>query len=317
MMEYVLLFNGRRRVYIVNKIKEYLKSLDLNIGIYLTDTDNLDPVGYYADKFSVLPPIEDENFVDTFIKFVKKENIKYIFLWNNKDFYIFHKMRKKLKDLNIKILLPNKEQIDACFNKVKTNEFCKTYNIPTPKTYYNLKDFYNSDCGYPVIVKPYNGAGNLNIFKADNKEELEIFYKKVPNAIIQEFIEGEQYTIDAFFDEITRVVVPRKRVKVRDAEVVEASICLDKKLIEIGEKVADSLKVLGPINIQVILKNNIPYVIDMHCRFGGGTDLSIEAGVPIDKWIVNLLIGKKNDYKYKINDKLFMTRYLKSDFIEV
>ena len=111
--------------------------------------------------------------------------------------------------------------------------------------------------------------------------------------------------------------MPRKRVKVRDAEVVEASICLDKKLIEIGEKVADSLKVLGPINIQVILKNNIPYVIDMHCRFGGGTDLSIEAGVPIDKWIVNLLIGKKNDYKYKINDKLFMTRYLKSDFIEV
>ena len=317
MTEYILLFNGRRRVYIVKKIKEYLKELNLNIGIYLTDTDNLDPVGYYADKFSVLPPIESNKFVDEFLKFVKKENIKYIFLWNNKDFYIFDKIRKKLKELNIKVLLPNKKQIDICFNKKNTNDFCINNNIATPKTYYDLNLFYKSDCDYPVIVKPYNGAGNLNIFKADSKEELEIFYKKVPNAIIQEYIDGEHYTIDVFYDKKVRAVIPRKRVKVRDAEVVEASICLDKVLIDIGEKVAESLKVIGPTNIQVIVKDNIPYVIDIHCRFGGGTDLSIEAGVPIDKWIVNLLLGKKNNYKHSINEKLFMTRYLKSDFIEV
>ena len=317
MKKYILLFNGRRRVYIVNKIREYLKSLNLDIGLYLTDTDQLDPVGYYADKFSVLPPIESDDFIPFFLKFIKKEKIKYIFLWNNKDFYVFHKIRKELEELNIKILLPSFEQIDTCFNKIKTNEFCLKYNIPTPKTYYNLDDFYESDCGFPVIVKPYNGAGNLNIFKADNKEELEVFYKKVPNAIIQEYIEGTHYTIDAFFDGKTRVVIPRKRVKVRDAEVVEASIDMNENIIKIGKKVSDNLKVLGPINVQVIARKSKIYVIDMHCRFGGGVDLSIEAGVPIHEWIVNILLNKKNDYHYKINEKLFMTRYLKSDFIEV
>ena len=55
MKEYILLFNGRRRVYMVNRIKKYLRRLKLDIGIYVTDTDNLDPVGYYADKFSIVP----------------------------------------------------------------------------------------------------------------------------------------------------------------------------------------------------------------------------------------------------------------------
>ena len=317
MREYILLFNGRRRVYIVNRIRKYLKRLNKDIGIYVTDTDNLDPVGYYADKFSIVPPIEDPSFKDTFLKLVKKENIKYIFLWNNKDFYVFDEMRDDLKALGINILLPRIESIDACFNKMATNEFCLKHNISTPKTYYSLDEFIKDNGKYPVIVKPYNGAGNLNIMKADSLEELKIFYNKVPNPIIQEYIDGTHYTIDTFYDKKVRAVIPRKRVKVRDAEVVQACIDLDPMLISIGSQVASNLDVLGPLNIQVIVKDNVPYVIDMHCRFGGGTDLSIEAGCPIDKWIVGLLLNKKNNYKYTLNDKLFMTRYLKSDFIEV
>lgn len=316
MKEYLLLFNGRRRVYLVNRIKKYLKRLNKDIGIYVTDTDNLDPVGYYADKFSIIPPIEDKSFKEEFLKLVKKDNIKYIFLWNNKDFYIFDQMRNDLEELGVNLLLPSLEVIDICFNKKTMNEFCIKNNIKTPKTYYSEEEFLKDSC-FPVIVKPYNGAGNLNIMKADNLEELKVFLKKVPNPIIQEYIDGIHYTIDAFYDKKTRAVIPRKRVKVRDAEVVEAKIELNSVLLDIGTKVADSLKTLGPLNIQVIYKDNIPYVIDMHCRFGGGVDLSIEAGCPIDKWIVNILIGKKNNYNYQLNEKLFMTRYLKSDFIEV
>lgn len=316
-MEYILLFNGRRRVYIVEKIKKYLKEKKLDMGIYLTDTDNLDPVGYYADKFSILPPIEDDNFINVFLDFVKKENIRYIFLWNNKDFYVFNKMRKQLKALNINILLPTIHQINTCFNKINTNEFCLKHNIATPKTYYNLVSFYNDPCDFPVIVKPYNGAGNMNIFIAETLEELKIFYNKVSCAIIQEYIKGEHVTIDTFYDGKTRAVVPRRRVKVRDAEVVEAVIDMREELLKVGKKVSDSLKAKGPLNVQVILRDNKAYVIDIHCRFGGGTDLTIEAGVPIHEWIVNILLDKNNNYEYTLNEKLFMTRYLKSDFIEV
>ena len=317
MKEYILLFNGRRRVYLVNKIKEYLKTLNLDIGIYLTDTDNLDPVIYYADKYSIVPSIEAEDFEKVFLNLIEKENIKYIFLWNNKDFYIFDKLKEKLYQMGVKIILPDLDKINICFDKRKTYEFCINNNITTPKSFLTIEDFLNSKCSFPVIVKPYNGAGNLNIFLANNIDELKVFYNKVPNPIIQEYIDGVHYTIDVFYDKGVRASIPRQRVKVRDAEVVQARIDLNEILVETGKYIAYKLKIKGPLNIQLIFSNNKCYVIDIHPRFGGGTDLSIEAGVPIHKWIVNMLLGIDSDYSFKINKRLFMTRYLKSDFIEV
>ena len=300
----------------VEKIKEYLNGLNLNVGLYVTDTDTLDPVGYHSEKFSVLPPIESNSFDKVFLEFVKRENIKYVFLWNNKDFYKFNSLKDNLNDLNIKVLIPPLEKINYCYNKIKTYKFCVENNINTPKTYKSLEEFLKNPCEFPVMVKPIDGAGNLNIFKADNREELSILFKKVSNAFIQEYIDGDHYTIDTFYDQKTIVVLPRKRVKVRDAEVVEASIDMSDYLLEYGKKVTDAFGYFGPMNIQVIVKNNIPYLIDMHCRFGGGTDLTIEAGVPIHKWIVNYLLDIEKNYDYKINEKLFMTRYLKSEFFE-
>ena len=317
MREYILLFNPRRRVYMVEKIREYLAELNINVGLYVTDTDRLDPIGYHSEKFSVLPPIESENFDKIFLEFVKQENIKYIFLWNNKDFYKFDSLKDELNSLNVKILIPPIEKINYCYDKIETYRFCVENNINTPKTYKSLEDFDKNPCEFPVMVKPINGAGNLNVCKADNREELNVLFKKVPHPFIQEYIDGEHYTIDTFYDKKTIVVVPRKRVKVRDAEVVEASIDMSDYLLEYGKKVTDAFGYFGPMNIQVIVKNKKPYLIDMHSRFGGGTDLTIESGVPIHKWIVNYLLDLEKNYDYKINDKLFMTRYLKSEFFEV
>ncbi len=317
MKEYVLLYNGRRRVYIVEKIKEYLKHLNKDIGICITDTDKLDPVAYHGDKFFIVPPIEDKDWSKKIIPLLKKNNIKYIFLWNNKDFMPFYKIKDELEKENIKILLPSIDVINICFDKKLTNEFALNNNILTPTTFYSIEDFIKNPIDFPVLIKPSHGAGNMNIFKAYNIEELEILYKRVPDPIIQEFIDGFQVTIDIFYDKDVKAIVPRKRVKVRDAEVVQASIILDDYLIEAATKVANALNTDGPLNIQVMCRDNKAYLIDLHPRFGGGTDLSIEAGVDIHKWIINMLLGIENNYNYKLNNKLFMTRYLKSEFFEM
>lgn len=317
MKEYILLYNGRRRVYIVEKIKEYLNELNINLGICVSDVDNLDPVGYHGDKFILVPPIEDPNWNNAIVDLLVDNNIKFIFLWNNKDFLPFYNIKDILEKKGIKILLPRIDIINICFDKRLTNEFAITHNILTPKTFYSIEQFEKEPIPFPVLIKPARGAGNMNIFKAYNMDELKILYKRVPEPIIQEFIDGFQVTIDTFYDKEVKAVVPRKRVKVRDAEVVQASIDLDDYLLDAAYSITNALNFEGPYNIQVMCKDNKAYLIDLHPRFGGGTDLTIEAGVPIHKWIVNMLIGIDSNYKYILNDKLFMTRYLKSEFFEI
>lgn len=148
--------------------------------------------------------------------------------------------------------------------------------------------------------------------------ELDFIKKRVPNPIAQEKIVGIHYTIDTFNNEdgIPISVVPRRRLKVRDAEVVIARVEMKPSLIDLGRCLAGKFGIPGPMNIQVIEKDNVPYVIDIHPRIGGGTDLTIKAGAPFHIWCLNLLLGNKIDPKHQIDDGLIMSRYFSSTFFK-
>ena len=96
-----------------------------------------------------------------------------------------------------------------------------------------------------------------------------------------------------------------------------AKIQMKENLLKIGKLVSEKFATNGPMNIQVIEDDKgIPYVIDMHCRFGGGTDLSIKAGANFHEWMIQDVLNIKENHKFELNDKLIMTRYLHSIFID-
>ena len=64
-----------------------------------------------------------------------------------------------------------------CNDKYATYIFLKEHGFNAPKTYLNIEDAKNN-LDYPVILKPRWGMGSIGIYKADNFEELEVFYKK-------------------------------------------------------------------------------------------------------------------------------------------
>ena len=315
MKKHILLLNARRRVFIAKVMDKYLQRYYKEYEIVSSDTDKLDPIAYAVKCFKVLPKIEDRGFKGELLKFIKEDNIKGIILWNNKDFKYINNIKRDIEQLDCKILIPEKEKFEICYDKRKTNDFLCRHNIPTPRTYLSVNDVKK----FPVIIKPYDGAGNMNIHKAEDREQLKLFVKITPNPIIQEYIEGTHYTIDTYTDRKLNgfCVVPRERIKVRDAEVVIAKIQMKENLLKIGKLVSEKFATNGPMNIQVIEDNNgIPYVIDMHCRFGGGTDLTIKAGANFHEWMIQDVLGMQESHEFKINDKLIMTRYLHSIFID-
>ncbi len=315
MKKHILLLNARRRVFMAKEMDKYLSRNHKEYEIASSDTDRLDPIASRVNCFKVLPKIEDKAFKEELLEYIQECNIKGIILWNNKDFKYIADIKTEIENLNCKVMIPEKEKFQICFDKRKTYEFLTKNNIPTPKTFLNSSEVDK----FPVIVKPYNGAGNMDIHKADNMEQLKLFEKITPNAIIQEYIEGIHYTIDTYTDRNlhTFCIVPRERVKVRDAEVVIARIKIKENLLDIGKQVSERFAVNGPMNIQVIEDcNGIPYVIDMHCRFGGGTDLSIKAGARFHEWMIQDVLRLEENHKFYLNDSLIMTRYLQSIFID-
>ena len=105
-------------------------------------------------------------------------------------------------------------------HKTETGAFFKKNSIDTPEIY-SAEDIDRGRYRLPLMVKPNDGSASRMVFKAETDEQLEFFRHYVPNAIIQEFIDGDEYTLDVFVDlnGAVRCVVPRLRIEVRAGEV--------------------------------------------------------------------------------------------------
>ena len=59
---------------------------------------------------------------------------------------------------------------------------------------------FAAECGFPVVVKPPDGAGSLSTFKVHNQTELDAALANMPgaSALLEEFIIGTEHSFDTF-----------------------------------------------------------------------------------------------------------------------
>lgn len=279
-----------RRVQLINHFKKYHKV----IGV---DTGELAPAKHFVDSFYKVPKWDDKEYVNTLLNICKKENVDMLIPLYEKEFILLCENREKFNKIGTILILSDKKLIEIFNDKWESYRFFIENNIDTPMTYkkQGVKDF-----NFPLIIKPINGAGSQNVFKVDNKKELNFFIDYIENPIIQEYIKGTEYTIDVLCDLKGNVIsiVPRERIEVRAGEVSKGRTVKNKDIIEKTLKLCNKLKIdentkpIGPLTIQCIvdLDNNIKF-IEVNTRFGGGVPLTFEAGVPYAKYLGKMVEG--------------------------
>ena len=137
-------------------------------------------------------------------------------------------------------------------------------------------------------------------------------YIKEP--MVQEFIEGTEYSVDVFcdFDSNPITVVPRIRLATRGGEIAKGQISRDREIINDVMRMLDILKPVGHITIQCMkTKRGIEY-IEINPRFGGGAPMSIDAGADSCENLYRLLLGEKLQYNEDYKDGMLFVRFDKS-----
>lgn len=164
------------------------------------------------------------------------------------------------------------------------------------------------------MLKPYKGNSSIGVTKILNADELKFFLRYVPDAIVQEFITGVEYTMDILVDDSGRVrsVVPRRRVETRAGEVSKGITVKNIDLINAGKRVVEALPgAVGCITVQCLLTpgGEIEF-IEINPRFGGGIPLSIKAGADFPRWIIEMHSGRESQIELDgWEDGLVMLRY--------
>jgi carbamoyl-phosphate synthase large subunit len=295
------------RVSLIHTFQNALNSFAPGNDIAGADSNIYSPALKTLDTKLNIPRFDHPDCLKSLLTFCREKSINAIIPLTNRAIEYLDKNRKPFTDLSIRLYINNSEIISICHDKEKLSNFFQEKGIPTPSPFDLLSP------SFPLISKPKKGEGGKNCFVINDQVDLDYCQAKFPNQILQQFIEGDEYTIDWFSDSsgLPLVVIPRKRIETRAGEVTLSQIDLNQGIIEQAKKMAAVLGLKGPCNLQGFKESSGRFLFtDINLRFGSGSVHSISQGADIPNLIFKELAGEKLEFNLtSIKDGSVMSRY--------
>ena len=278
------------------------------IGI---DSNSLSFGLYLLKKSYVVPRGDDPNFIKEILKIIDKEQPDAILSGPEEELLTLSKNKGRIEERGTLLLCPDYEYVEICTDKKKTNEVFERIGIPTPEIF----DLNSAE--FPCIIKPRFGRGSSDIYIAKNEGDLQFYLKKIGEPVVQEFVQGKEYTVDVLADKEGNAlsVVPRLRLGIESGISVKGKTVYDKEIIVYSKKIAKELKLFGPSCIQCIRNDEGVKFIEVNTRFGGGSILSIKADPTIMPNLIKMVRRENPTPNRGFKEGLMMLRYHSEVFI--
>jgi len=288
--------------------------MKLKAKIFGSDITEMSSALQLCDEKFLVKPTTHRDYARQLLSIVKKHKISLVVPTVDLDLKILAKTKTRFSELGCLVLISRPEVIDICQDKRKTYRFLSKHGFDTPVTISSRKALSAKRIKWPCFLKPWDGYAGRGNAIAWNSKELAVFSKRIPNCIVQEYIEGHEFTCDVYvdFDLKVRCIVPRKRIEVRSGEVSKGQIVKDKRIMNKARQLVEILGAgPGVITIQLIRskKGELKF-IEINPLFGGGVPLSIKAGADFPKWLLSEILGRKSRISFDgFESGLVMLRY--------
>jgi carbamoyl-phosphate synthase large subunit len=273
------------------------------------DANRLAPAPYFADVFELVPRVDDPAYVPALRELVSRHEVKLVVPLTDLDQVALARARDQLGAL---VLLPEVEVVERLGDKYLAHGLLEEHGLPSPPTW--LPTEVPDELRFPVLVKARHGFGSRHIYRAENAIELEFFLRYTTvESCVQQFCLGEEFSIDVFCDWDGRCLnaVPRTMIESKGGESIKGATLKDWPLIEFGRRVAETLGLVGPANVQCFRESDgMHYVTDINPRFGGGFPLPTAAGSRYPELTLALARGERPEPRLgEFREGVVMTRF--------
>ena len=304
-----------RRVSLLESFRRAARQLKIDASFLGTDTTQLSAALQSCDQRFLVKPTTHPGYIKQVLSIVKANNVKLLVPTVDLDLKCLALNKPKFAALGCRALVSEPNVIDICQDKRKTYKFLLKKDFDTPKTVSIQTALKNRQAiSFPLFLKPWDGYAGRGNAIARNRDDLSFYAKRIPNAICQEFVKGDEHTCDVYvdFSGKVRCVVPRRRIEVRAGEISKGQIVKKTHIMTEAARLVETLGAgPGVITLQLFLTaDDKVKFIEINPRFGGGAPLSIKAGANFPKWILQELSGQKPRIRPDgFKDHLIMLRY--------
>lgn len=206
-------------------------------------------------------------------------------------------------------------------NKMYMKELMNRSGIPTAR-HIEISDITGldlNDFNFPLVIKPADCNSSKGVIKVNSHDEVSkvveyaLSISRSKTAIIEEFIEGIEISVDVFITNgKADILLITESDKIRNtngftitksnfpATISGSNLnCIE----SIIQSICNSFDLKdGPLLVQMLISNESIYVIEFSARMGGGTKyklIEIVTGFNIMKAYVDLITGIKPKVQHK------------------
>jgi carbamoyl-phosphate synthase large subunit len=289
----VLVTAASRRVPLVRAFRHALDTLGVRGAVIATDVNALSPAVHFCDRAYRVPLSNDPRYLEIIASLCDAEEIGLVVPTIDDELPMFGAAAAAFARRGVRVSVSSEETALICNDKYTTCTYLRGRRVPAVASYLPMD--LPEQPPLPAFVKPRRGRGSVGAFPARNAKELAFFASYVEDAVVQEYLDRPEYTIDVLcdFDGRPLSIVPRERVVIRAGVIDRGRTVTSKALTDIALACTDALRFAGPVNIQCRMLNGRPTVFEINPRFSGGIPLTIAAGADFPKMLLKLALGRK------------------------
>jgi carbamoyl-phosphate synthase large subunit len=274
--------------------------------------------GLYAVPSSyIIPYANSSDFLPEVLEICRREKISLFFPGLDAELKPLSAHREAFKAIGTNVVVSEPRIIDISDNKLLTYQELTKSGINVPFT--QGLDASTNPGFFPLIIKQkIGGARSKNVFFIKNRTVYDNVIRQIGDHaaeyIMQEYIDGEEYTCGSINlnGECKGVIVMRRIL--RDGDTYKCFSVRHPVIEETVKNIMNAIRPFGACNVQLRLKDGVPFVFEINARCSGTTASRTLCGFNEPKLISDFLL-KGISPSFKIEERTIL-RYLKELVID-
>jgi carbamoyl-phosphate synthase large subunit len=244
-----------------------------------------------CDARYTVPRVDDRQFLPAIGAICEAEAVDLLAPIAHFELQLFADAARELEAAHrVKVLSSSPQAVALALDKRESARVVSAQGVATPA-------FHDpSDARFPVVVKPASGAGSDGVTVVRDASELPAALLRAGDEpLVQDYIEGPEYTVDAVIAPGGEVlaVAPRIRIEVRAGQSYKAVTVDDDEIEDAARRCLEALGLTAQANVQLIrsVDDRRPYFLECNPKFAAAMGLTIGAGLNIPLVHVKLALG--------------------------